>query len=59
MFKATGVGKFKEKSVASAFEVWTWACAGEKGDKFSKLEMKLLDAEPCKYHFHFNQGLVV
>lgn len=28
----TGVGKFKEKSVASAFEVWTWDCAADKGE---------------------------
>ena len=57
MTKATGVGKFKDKSVASTFEVWTWACAGQKGDKFPLLEMKLLDAAPCKYYFHFSSGI--
>lgn len=43
----THAGKFKEKTVASAFEVWTWACSLSKHGHLAGVEMVLLDAEPC------------
>jgi hypothetical protein len=46
MFKLTSAGKFKEKTIASAFEVFTWAASADKECKLKELELKLEDKEP-------------
>lgn len=46
MFKLTGTGKTNDKSVSTAFEIWTWAASASLSGKLAETELKLLNDEP-------------
>ncbi|KAM3130111.1 hypothetical protein pb186bvf_017817 [Paramecium bursaria] len=45
LFKLTGVGSWNQKTVASAFEVWTWLVSADLGG-LGQLELKLIENSP-------------